>query len=97
MVFFYPTLPTRTPTTQTFLISRMSAHVLYSDAMVLVTLSLIPMASPTLSIPSYAFLLLLIPPTATCSLNILSCFSPLDPISRPVLAPTISLPSSQGC
>ena len=55
--FFHTTLLTPTATTQTFCILSMPNHTPHSDAIVLISLSLIPVASPTLDRPPYAFLL----------------------------------------
>ena len=54
MVFFHPTLLTPTPTNQTFCILSMSDNAPHLDAMVLVSLSLIPIASLTLAVPDSA-------------------------------------------
>ena len=94
MVFFHPTLPTPTPITQTFHISLMSAHAPYSDTIMLVSLSLILMPTPTLTRPSYSFLPLLTPPMATYLSKILLCHSSHDLISVPSSVHVISLPSS---
>ena len=92
--FFHTTLLTPTATTQTFCILSMPNHTPHSDAIVLISLSLIPMASPTLDRPPYAFLLWHISSMATCLSNIILCYSLLPTTSVPASAHAISLPSS---